>query len=710
MGSFEVLRIPTTFRALWLFLLLAWLAIPVSAAPADFPEYPELRRDVTFWMRVYTEITTEQGFLHDEQNLGVVYGVMELPVSVTGQARQDQIDSVRDRHVAVLRTIIGKWQLANAALVEQENQRRADALRALSPAQATATLGYDRDFVASLLSSAQKPARAALPAGIDLTAAERRVVDMFGDEISLPRLVEAAGRVRFQLGQADRFRGGVVRSGAWESHIARTFASLGLPAELAALPHVESSFNPAAYSKVGAAGLWQFMRSTGKLYMRIDDDVDERLDPYRATDAAAQLLSYNYRLLGSWPLAITAYNHGAAGMRRARDAMGTTDMAVIARGYRSPSFGFASRNFYPSFLAVLRIDREPQKYFPGVVRAREIESLAIELPAWVPLSAIEQATGYDAMSLRPLNPALRDPVWNGERHVPRGYVLRLPVAGDKPLWTQENLLAALPADRLYAGQLRRRSHVVRKGETLVKIARRYGVRSADLAALNGIDARAAVRRGSSLRLPDVVPPLWQRPGSTAVVATNAPVEAAVPAAGVVATARNTVAELPQAPPAKTPDASAPDETANSAVVALEPLSNDRYQIDADGSVRALGGESLALLADWSATALTRLRALNPEVPDALQLGSRLRLEFATVSREDFSARRRAWHTAMQSAFFETHRIVGSENYRVRPGDTLWSVLQKFPGLPSWLLEQYNPNVNLVQLRASTNLVIPKVAR
>jgi ribosomal protein L22 len=76
----------------------------------------------------------------------------------------------------------------------------------------------------------------------------------------------------------------------------------------------DRSFNAAAYSKVGAAGLWQFMRSTGRRYMRVDDAVDERFDPYRSTEAAAQLLAYNYRVLGSWPLALTAYNHRAAGI------------------------------------------------------------------------------------------------------------------------------------------------------------------------------------------------------------------------------------------------------------------------------------------------------------------------------------------------------------------------------------------------------------
>ena len=139
------------------------------------------------------------------------------------------------------------------------------------------------------------------------------------------------------------------------------------------LPHVESSFNPAAYSKVGAAGLWQFMRSTGRRYMRIDNSVDERLDPFRSTEAAAQLLSYNYRLLGTWPLALTAYNHGAAGMRRAKEAMGTDDIVKIVRQHKSPSFGFASRNFYVSFLAALEIDSHPDKYFSDLKRASEMQ-------------------------------------------------------------------------------------------------------------------------------------------------------------------------------------------------------------------------------------------------------------------------------------------------------------------------------------------------
>src|SRR5260370_27657202 len=105
--------------------------------------------------------------------------------------------------------------------------------------------------------------------------------------------------------------------------------------------------------------------------MRLENAVDDRLDPFRSTEAAAQLLAYNYRLLGSWPLALTAYNHGAEGVRRAKDTLGTDDIVRIVRTYKGRTFGFASRNFYVSFLAALEIDRNPERYFGGGERASQ---------------------------------------------------------------------------------------------------------------------------------------------------------------------------------------------------------------------------------------------------------------------------------------------------------------------------------------------------
>jgi membrane-bound lytic murein transglycosylase D len=433
---------------------------------------------VNFWIRVYTEVTTNEGFLHDERNLSVVYDTLKFGTGSSSRDRQRMVDERRDRHIAALRRII-------AALPTDEGREA-------------------------------------------LSADDKRMLALWGPNPSAVILKDATARIRFQLGQADRFKEGLIRSSSWEAHIAETFANQGLPPELAVLPHVESSFNAAAYSKVGAAGLWQFMRSTGRRYMRVDDAVDERLDPYRSTEAAAQLLAYNYRVLGSWPLALTAYNHGAAGMRRAKESVGTDDFVKINRTYSSRTFGFASRNFFPSFLAALTIDENPEKYFGPLQRRPEQKFHEVALPAYIRLATLERALGVDREQLRVLNPAWRPTIFNGTRLVPRGYRLRLP-ADTAEKWTAELLAARLPANELYAGQVTPRTHRVRKGENLAVIAQRYGLTAARLAEMNGLSAKAALRAGRHLQLPEQLPrTVAGLPAAASPPATVASAQAAAP--------------------------------------------------------------------------------------------------------------------------------------------------------------------------------------
>ena len=349
--------------------------------------------------------------------------------------------------------------------------------------------------------------RIAAANGGPLSEDDQHILDMWGSEGTPSRLLDATDEIRFQLGQSDRFRAGLVRSGAWETHIAETLANLGLPAELAVLPHVESSFNPAAYSKVGAAGLWQFMRSTGRRYMRIDNAVDDRMDPFRATEAAAQLLAYNYRLLGTWPLALTAYNHGAEGVRRAKETLGTDDIVKIVRNYHGKTFGFASRNFYVSFLAALEIDRNPDKYFQGVERSGEARFQEVIVPGFVQMSSLQRALKIDQQKLRELNPALLRSVWDGQRHVPKAYHLRLPIDGEK--WTNDMLAARLSPGEFFAGQPEPRRYRVRRGDTVASVADQYGVTAEALARLNRMRTSGKLKVGRVINLPEV--DCWHHP-------------------------------------------------------------------------------------------------------------------------------------------------------------------------------------------------------
>ena len=363
-GSHLAVRVSVCLLA----LLASLAGVRTQAADDPMPRPPQLERDVQFWIRVYTEVDTNAGFLHDQSNLGVVYETLHFAPDSPPSERQRLVDQARERYAEALRRIAA---------------------------------------------SGDNP----------LSAEDQRIRDLWGTEATPARLRAAVDDLRFQLGQADRFRGGLIRAGAWETHIAETLANLGLPAELAVLPHVESSFNPNAYSKVGAAGLWQFMRSTGRRYMRIDGAVDDRLDPFRSTEAAAQLLAYNYRVVGTWPLALTAYNHGTAGVRRAEETLGTDDIVRIVRSYNSRTFGFASRNFYVSFLAALDIDRNPEKYFGPLQKETEARFHEIEVPAYVSMSSLQHALKLEPTELRALNPALLPAVWNGAQRVPKGYRL-----------------------------------------------------------------------------------------------------------------------------------------------------------------------------------------------------------------------------------------------------------------------------------------------
>lgn len=198
--------------------------------------------------------------------------------------------------------------------------------------------------------------------GYAKTDLERRVVKGIPRSLRKPSYYRsAAHRVRCQRG-VDIFPS-LKRSQSYLPMIKKIFATKKLPADLAYLPHLESGFNKRAHSRAGARGIWQFMPFTARsMGLTVRRGVDHRSDPYRSTVAAAKHFTKLYRQTKSWPLAITAYNYGPNGVRRAMKKYGR-DYMKIRKHHKTKIFGFAAKNYYPSFLAVRnvasRLDAKP---------------------------------------------------------------------------------------------------------------------------------------------------------------------------------------------------------------------------------------------------------------------------------------------------------------------------------------------------------------
>jgi membrane-bound lytic murein transglycosylase D len=235
-------------------------------------------------------------------------------------------------------------------------------------------------------------------------------------------LADDESRIRSQRGGKEQFLEGLKISGRYMTQMQKIFRQEGLPVELAYLPLVESSFNVRARSSVGAVGMWQFMPETGKKFMRVDTAVDERLDPMASTRAAARLLKENYRILGNWPLAITAYNHGTEGIFRGIKAVESDDLVDLIRGYQSPTFGFASRNFYAEFLAVVEIATNRERYFPFLRPHRPVTLQEVEAKRQMPLQAVLKPAAISQRDFFGWNPALQPMA----KVIPTGYRVRIP--------------------------------------------------------------------------------------------------------------------------------------------------------------------------------------------------------------------------------------------------------------------------------------------
>lgn len=640
-----------------------------TASGSIFPEYKIIEPNVSFWERVYTQYSTSQAIVHDSTDLLIIYDVIDLVPPDSPGARtinRKRMKRAKKRYQGILKRL------------------------ATNPALNNETC--------------------------------RRVAGLFGPNASAKTFYKARRGIRCQIGQKDRFIEGIKRSGAYIDKIRGIFRSYGLPEDLAFLPHVESSFNPKAYSKFGAAGIWQFTRSTGKRFMNVGYALDERRDPILASHAAAKLLKENYDLLGSWPLAITAYNHGQTGMKRAKLKIG--DYPDIFKSYTSRTFKFASRNFYSEFLAARRIASNYQAYFGPVRLDQPTPYQSITLAGFVPFDRLCEHLEISPDRLQRLNPALRDPVVNGQKFIPKNYSLRLP-SNEAP---SQQTLASIPDSLFQKRQKPSRFYTVQRGDTAGKIAHRHGVRLKDLILANNLSRRATIYPRQTLRIPlegeavRVKTPQPESPPAvllassdkspdTQIAAQPNKPEASPYPAPVLASVIPSPAARPE--PLDTTDQAEdqpePGEQVMAAEVSIERTIKDRGQTV--GMIRVEVEETLGHYAEWAGVRTWQIRRLNGlPFGRTLHLHQKLKVPLGQTGIETFEQNRYEYHKRLQEDFFSVYRISALVPYKIRRGDNFWTLCQTKFDIPMWLLSNCNPQVDFADLRIQQQVMIPVVEK
>ena len=623
-----------------------------------FPVGAELQKRVDFWIKIYTQYSKEELVLHDADHLEVIYDVVNVHdyfyESLTRRGRRRYLASVTED----FRTILAKL----AELKE--------------PLDVT-TLSEKELFVYNLWSGIQQP----------------------------DRFKKAKDNIHAQAGLRSLYQTGLQRSGRYLEEIKRVFRSYDLPEDLAYLPHVESAYNHRAYSKVGAAGMWQFTHSTGRLYLRISYGIDERYDPLISTDAAARLLRHNFDELGSWPLALTAYNHGAGGMQRAKNLLQTDDLEEIIKRYDGRAFGFASKNFYAEFLAAVEVAKNYQRYFGDIAFEKPDSFTVVKVPSQMMLDALARQFTVEKQTIARLNPALRPPILRSQRRIPKGYAIRLPIQTDIAPAAQ---LAQATAVDLIEAQVAETTYVVERGDNLSIIARSVGVSVEEIMDLNDLSNPRRLQVGQVLRLPATGKAREGDPANRPSP-QEAVMDSLVRSEPVVVFPVDSAAQLltraRHHAPAATIYGPVPPITSAAAdtfVLSFAEPQNDVIIVQSE--------ETIGHIADWLGITPQKLRGLNELRPhDNVQVGKKLKVDFSRVSQKIFHQRRIEYHRSLQEGFFANYKVQGVRNYTIRSGDSIWDLCNRRFDLPYWLLVRYNQEVNLMQLHPGVEIRVPIIA-
>lgn len=678
------------------------------------PYRQELATDVKFWKKVFTEVSSNQYIIHDSQHLSVIYTIVSFDSTVNERIRQRHLKRLKEKY---------------EELLNQFHYSQKDTT--------------------------------------NLQLWEQRVFDQFKLIQEEDKFQKAIRRIRAQQGIREAFETGLRRSFAYLPMMREIFQRYDLPEELVFMPHIESSFNIHAGSRAGAKGMWQFMWSTARYYMRINNLVDQRFDPIYSTEAAARLLKRNYQDLHDWALAITAYNHGLAGMKRAKAKFGG-DYLKIREGYLKRSFGFASKNFYPEFLAAVEIMDSLDYYFPNIEQHPPFSFTEIELPKTVNIRQFAKALNLNIAELRELNPSYKNVVWSGQMSMKKGYWLRLPVpantqralaylgAGTPPVAKAETEIAAnmKQADALVPVSFTKPFVSPGEGST-VNAPDMLDENARSMTSMEIIEPRLVMLSKPGIQTGDetrydldmidlaVQPAGPPQPQTAAVAAQDgAPGLDEMPALALGKPRVDDLSSLPVITadvfavayqqnnvPAIAQRAVEPEESATSTLPEVEPEEGYEPTPTAQHSItiaeirdilaQRLGvegntivvfpNETIGHVAEWLEVSAGYLRSLNGlRYGSKLYSGQILKLDFPHVSQEQFLMRRVGYHVNLIEEMLEGKSEVRLVEHTVNPGENLWSISRKRYNFPANLLLYFNDVNKLEQLYPGDTIKLPMI--
>lgn len=287
---------------------------PKDKVSSDFKVSPFFYNSTKFWFSIYTKYPSTSVVIHDKKHLNIIYEVMEF------SKLKLKIKNSHERY------------LFQNKLVDKEITKYKKAFRNLSLGKTSGSL-------------------------------EKRILTKFAElKVDIPKNKKAkanfyrslSSNIRSQTGQRDNISSGIKYYIPFKHTMDFYIGQFDIPKELVAISFLESSFNIRARSKVGASGVWQFMPYIAKEFMNIDKNINDSYNVLISTLSAFHLLKQNKKILGTWPLAVAAYNSGTKHFLRAKRQLKNKEAKLedVLKKYDHPHIGFASENFYSEFLAL----------------------------------------------------------------------------------------------------------------------------------------------------------------------------------------------------------------------------------------------------------------------------------------------------------------------------------------------------------------------